>query len=186
MDFRPCLAIIAVLSLPTGAWAAAGEAPYAGLQDRAIKALSAEEIDDLQQGRGMGLALPAELNGYPGPRHVLELADQLDLTAHQRAETQRLFDEMQAQASVLGEQVIAGEAALEKLFATGTAADAAILAAAVEIGRLQGELRAHHLRYHVAMRELLSPQQNMRYQHLRGYAAGDAHGHGSHGGRHAP
>ena len=34
---------------------------------------------DLRAGRGMGLALAAELNGYPGPAHVLELADKLDL-----------------------------------------------------------------------------------------------------------
>ncbi len=41
-------------------------APYAGFQDRPIKALSQQQIDDLQAGRGMGLALAAELNGYPG------------------------------------------------------------------------------------------------------------------------
>lgn len=40
---------------------------YAGLQQRAIKALSDQQKADLRAGRGMGLALPAELNGYPGP-----------------------------------------------------------------------------------------------------------------------
>lgn len=44
--------------------------PYAGLPAREIKALSPEEIADLAAGRGMGLALAAELNGYPGPRHA--------------------------------------------------------------------------------------------------------------------
>jgi Spy/CpxP family protein refolding chaperone len=178
MDIRVWLVIIAAAMLPGSVWAA-GDAPYAGWDGRAIKALSAGQIDDLQSGRGMGLALPAELNGYPGPLHVLELADQLDLTAHQQAETQRLFAAMQAQAIVLGEQVIAGEAALDRLFATGTASDAATLAAAVEVGRAQGALRGHHLRYHIAMRDLLSPQQVMRYQQLRGYAG--AQGHGGHG-----
>jgi Spy/CpxP family protein refolding chaperone len=85
---------------------------------------------------------------------------------------------MQAQAIVLGEQVIAGEAALDRMFALGTASDAAIETATGEIGRLQGALRSHHLRYHVAMRQVLSPHQLMRYQQLRGYAADDAHGHG--------
>jgi len=47
--------------------------PYAGMQTRSIKALSDQQIADLKAGRGMGLALPAELNGYPGPIHVLEL-----------------------------------------------------------------------------------------------------------------
>jgi Spy/CpxP family protein refolding chaperone len=182
VDLGKWLAIIA-MSLPAVALAAS-EAPYAGWEGRAIKALSAGQIEDLQSGRGMGLALPAELNGYPGPRHVLELADQLELTSAQRAETQRLFDAMQAQAIALGSQVIAGEAALDRLFATGTASDAAILAAAVEVGRAQGALRGHHLRYHVAMRELLSPHQVMRYRQLRGYASDGAHGHRRRG--HAP
>ena len=180
MTLRIWLVIIAALSLSGSAFAA-GETPYAGWDGRAIKALSAEQIDDLRSGRGMGLALPAELNGYPGPRHVLDLADQLELTAGQQAEAQQLYDAMQAQAVVLGEQVLAGEAALDRLFALGMASDAAIDAAAVEVGRLQGALRGHHLRYHAAMRAILSPHQVMRYQELRGYAAEGAHGHGAHG-----
>jgi Spy/CpxP family protein refolding chaperone len=177
------LAALLGLILPAGLLAETehGHAPYAGWDGRAIKALSPEQVDDLQNGRGMGLALAAELNGYPGPRHVLELAEPLELTAEQQAEAQRLFDAMQAEAIVLGSQVIAGEAALDRLFATGAAADAAILAAAVEVGRAQGALRGHHLRYHVAMREALSPHQVARYRQLRGYAAGAAHAPSRHG-----
>jgi hypothetical protein len=183
-------ALVALLGmiLPAGLAAepARDHAPYAGWQDREIKALSAEQIDDLRNGRGMGLALAAELNGYPGPRHVLDLGDQLDLTTAQQMEAQRLFAEMQAQAIVLGEQVIAGEAALESMFNKGAAAADQVQAAAIELGRLQGMLRAHHLHYHLAMRDLLSPHQIMRYQQLRGYAADDAQGHGDHGMGHAP
>jgi Spy/CpxP family protein refolding chaperone len=186
MNLGKGLGVVAALSLSGSAFAA-GEAPYAGWQDRAIKALSAEQIDDLRKGRGMGLALPAELNGYPGPRHALDLADQLELTPAQQAKAQELFDAMQAQAIVLGEQVIAGEAALDRRFATGSPSDAEILAAAIEVGHLQGALRAHHLRYHLAMREILSPHQIMRYQQLRGYAADGPRGHGDHGAmRHTP
>jgi Spy/CpxP family protein refolding chaperone len=175
--------VLLALILPAELLAEAGHghAPYAGWDGRAIRALSAAQIEDLQRGRGMGMALPAELNGYPGPLHVLELADQLELTAAQQAEAQRLFGAMQAEAIVLGSQVIAGEAALDRLFATGAATDAAIMAAAVEVGRAQGVLRAHHLRYHVAMRAVLRPHQVMRYQQLRGYAADRPHG-GGHGG----
>ncbi len=94
------LLIAAAVWLPTGAALAqhrpseASPAPYAGLEARPIKALSGEQIADLKAGRGMGLALPAELNGYPGPLHVLELADALALTADQRARTQALYDKM--------------------------------------------------------------------------------------------
>jgi Spy/CpxP family protein refolding chaperone len=180
MQFRTWLLIVASASLTGSAWAAA-TTPYAGWDGRAIKALSAEQVDDLRNGRGMGLALAAELNGYPGPRHVLDLADELDLSALQRVEAQRLFDEMQAQAIQLGEQVIAGEAALDRMFALDAASDVAVQAAAVELGRLQGALRGHHLRYHLAMREVLSPHQVMRYRQLRGYAAGAHSGHGARG-----
>jgi hypothetical protein len=84
---RPTLT--AVLLLAATATASAGHhaparvGPYAGLEKRAIKALSDAQIADLRAGRGMGLALPAELNGYPGPVHVLELGDRLGLDAEQ-------------------------------------------------------------------------------------------------------
>ena len=57
--------------------AALGEhplSPYAGQQTRAIKALSPEDLAGLLNGEGRGMAKAAELNGYPGPVHVLELA----------------------------------------------------------------------------------------------------------------
>lgn len=170
-----------VLLVAAGA-SAAGPAPYAGWQDRTIKALSAEQIADLRAGRGMGLALAAELNGYPGPRHVLDLADRLGLSPEQRARTAASIAEMEGRAVRLGERLIAGEAMLERLFAEGNADPATVRAATLEIGRLQGELRAHHLGYHLAMRDLLTAEQIERYQALRGYAEPRAGGgHGGHG-----
>jgi hypothetical protein len=78
--------------------AAYSQTPYAGMHAREIKALSQEQVADLTNGRGMGLALAAELNGFPGPSHVLELADKLDLTSDQRASINMLFDSMKAEA----------------------------------------------------------------------------------------
>src|SRR4051812_13620184 len=65
--------------------------PYAGQQQRTIKALSDQEIGDLVEGRGMGLAKAGELNSYPGPLHVLQLAEQLELSDRQRAATNLLY-----------------------------------------------------------------------------------------------
>jgi hypothetical protein len=79
-----------------------GHHPYAGLEQRAVKALSEQQIADLRAGRGMGLALPAELNGYPGPSHVLENADALGLSAEQRERTKGLFEAMNAEAVPVG------------------------------------------------------------------------------------
>jgi len=89
-----------------------GHHPYAGLEQRAVKALSEQQIADLKAGRGMGLALPAELNGYPGPSHVLENADALGLNAEQRDRTKALFESMKAEAVPVGERLIEQEAKL--------------------------------------------------------------------------
>ena len=57
--------------------------PYAGMQQRAIKAMAPERVADILAGRGAGYALSAELNGYPGPRHVIDLAGELALAPEQ-------------------------------------------------------------------------------------------------------
>jgi Spy/CpxP family protein refolding chaperone len=150
---------------------AQGHAPYAGMETRAIKALSAQQIADLREGRGMGLALPAELNGYPGPVHVLEQADALQLSDAQRAGTRAIFETMRADARALGERLIEQESALDKLFASGTASDASLDAATSAIATTQAALRAAHLRAHIAQRALLSEEQAKRYAELRGYGA---------------
>lgn len=146
--------------------------PYAGIENRPVKALSEEQVADLRAGRGMGLALPAELNGYPGPMHVLELADSLALTPEQRARVQELFDAMKAQAVGLGERLIAQETELERLFAERRATSDALASAATAIAATQGQLRIAHLRHHVETAGILTPEQAQAYRRLRGYAAG--------------
>jgi hypothetical protein len=154
----------------------ASRSPYAGLETRTIKALSARQLEDLKTGRGMTLALPAELNGYPGPQHVLELATDLGLSEPQRARVRELLDAMKAEAIPLGERLIAHEAALEALFA-GRSVTAESLAAAVRVsGELQAALRHTHLRYHLVTAALLTPHQIHRYAELRGYAGGGHEG----------
>src|SRR3984885_12270845 len=112
--------------------AALAQSPYAGMQGRPIKALSEQQIADLQAGRGMGLALPAELNGYPGPSHLLELADRLGLSDDQRRDIQGMFDAMKAETIGIGERLIAQEATLDALFAKRGATPDAISAATAE------------------------------------------------------
>ena len=143
--------------------------PYSGLQQRDIKALSAEQIADLRQGRGMGLALAAELNGYPGPMHVLELKDQLRLTADQHQQFQQLFESMKADAIAAGEALIASERALDRAFADGGLTPETLAALTARIGEAQGRLRAVHLKVHLTSTDLLSEHQRRRYADLRGY-----------------
>ena len=143
--------------------------PYAGQQQRGIKALSEQQIADLRAGRGMSLALAAELNGYPGPLHVLELADQLQLIAAQRAQTQQLFDAMKNEAATVGATLIEQETALDRAFAGNHISEASLGRLTSQIGETQGRLRAVHLKYHLSTSALLSAAQRERYADLRGY-----------------
>jgi hypothetical protein len=174
-----CLTFLAVASMALAAGASA-QSPYAGLQTRPIKALSEQQIADLRAGRGMGLALPAELNGYPGPVHLLELGDRIGLSPGQREAIQRLYDSMKAEAVPLGERLIEQEATLDRLFADHTATVANVADAVAAIGETQGRLRLAHLKYHLSTVALLQPGQIERYRELRGYGDGQPSPHRHH------
>ena len=183
------LAADAPQDCPIHAQHAAGPAPvaatpaapssYSGEESRAIKALSDAEVKAYQEGTGMGLAKPAELNQYPGPRHVLDNAEALQLSPAQRARVEASFREMKAEAVTLGQQIVEAENRLDALFAERTASPASVSQLTRQIAELQGQLRAVHLRAHVQVRALLTPEQVEQYAALRGYAGG---GHAAHAG----
>ena len=104
----------AALIVSAAASLAQTPSPYPGQEQRSIKALSDREISDLTEARGMGLAKAAELNSYPGPLHVLELARELDLTDTQRAATQSLYARMRERAQPLGTKIIEAERELDR------------------------------------------------------------------------
>lgn len=155
------------------ATAAVAQTPYAGMQTRPIKALSEQQVADLGAGRGMGLALAAELNGYPGPSHLLELADRLELSAEQRARVQTLFDSMKREALPIGARLLEQEAELDRLFAGHTVTPDSLKASTAAVAVTQGELRETHLKYHLSTAALLTPVQMQRYADLRGYGKTD-------------
>lgn len=157
---------------PTAAHpAAAQQSGYAGMQSREIKALSPEQVADLREGRGMGASLPAELNGVPGPLHVLQLAQQLEVTPPQRDALERLTAEMKVQAQHLGAQLIVAEETLDRAFRTRSIDERGVQEATRHIASLQGQLRAVHLVAHLKTRGLLSDEQVAAYNRARGYAA---------------
>jgi hypothetical protein len=96
------------------------------MQNRVLKALSQQQVDDLRAGRGVGMALAAELNNYPGPAHVLELANALNLSEDQGARTHALFEEMRQAAVPLGTEVVAKETKVDQAFASGRMDDASL------------------------------------------------------------
>jgi len=156
--------------------------PYTGQEPRAIKALSEEEIRDLLEARGMGLAKAAELNSYPGPLHVLQLATELGLSDAQRKATDSLYASMRQRARSIGRQIVEAERTLDRAFVNGAIEPATLRSQVGAIATLQGELRAVHLEAHLAQHALLTPEQITRYDVLRGYRGNlmprDSHRHG--------
>jgi hypothetical protein len=120
-------------------WGAAHEWPYSGQEQREIKALSREEVDHYLSGAGLGMAKAAELNRYPGPMHVLEFADNLNLTADQRKRTQAIFDEMKSQVLPLGKQLVEKERELDTRLASETISEKQLTRLVSEIATLNGQ-----------------------------------------------
>ena len=181
MGLRLWAPLVMVLAMP----AAAQTSGYSGQESREIKALSVEETADLFAGRGMGAARAAELNHYPGPAHVLELREQLGLSAEQIHAVQEIFDRMSGAAKPLGAEIVAAEKHLDEAFGSGVIAADTVRGDTAAIADLQGKLRAVHLTAHLETRAVLRPEQIARYDILRGYAAGGtppAHDHRRHSG----
>jgi len=151
--------------------------PYAGHEKREIKALSEQDVAQYLSGAGMGYAKAAELNGFPGPMHVLELGDQLGLTAQQKTSIDDLMQRHKAEARLVGAKVVAAEREVESLFRSGHVEAAALAERVALAARLQGEYRLTHLETHRRALALLTPQQVSKYAELRGYAGGSAHHH---------
>lgn len=172
--FTPLVGAVLVVSMNM---VTAADNPYAGQQNRQIKALSEQEVDDYLNGRGMGTSKAAELNHYPGPRHVLDHAHKLGLSAEQAAQTQAAHDAMAEVARRIGTQIVAKEAELEELYASAQADMENTKRLVHEIAGLQAEFRLTHLNAHLSMRRILTPQQISAYDRLRGYVGGGAHPH---------
>ena len=156
-------------------WAAAALAqttPYAGQEARPIKSLSPQEIEQLQAGEGMGFAKAAELNGYPGPSHTLQLAERLGLSAQQKQATEALMQAHKARARELGQAGIAAERELDEAFAHKRVDAASLSALTAKVAQAQGRLREEHLRTHLEQTRILTAAQARHYTVLRGYAKG--------------
>jgi len=169
------ITLLALLAaVPTIALAQHGEhrpaSPYAGQEVRDIKSLSAEDIAELRRGGGWGLAKAAELNGVPGPAHLLELKDRIGLTPDQVSAIRAIFEKMRADAIQEGERLIALEHALEMQFRNRSVTDQSLRRALAEIEQSRQALRHVHLSAHLTTPALLTEEQIRRYNVLRGYA----------------
>jgi predicted outer membrane protein len=153
--------------------------PYRQQADKGLRGLDEKEIADLKAGAGMRLARAAELNSYPGPRHVLDAIEAGKLTAspEQRERVQEVFKGMNRDAVRVGAQILDEEQRLETGFRTATMTESDLHSRVARIAALQGELRTIHLAAHLMTRAILSESQIARYNELRGYTGGSPHHH---------
>ena len=173
------LALVPLFAAPSDQAAGTRPSPYAGQETRAVKSLSPEDIAELKRGGGWGLAKAAELNGLPGPLHLLELKDQIPLTPEQVEAVTSIYERMRAAAIAEGERFLDAEQVLEDAFRASTVTEETLQAMLAEIGRSRARLRFIHLSAHLGTPELLTEAQIARYAALRGYQAhrgGAAHG----------
>jgi uncharacterized protein (DUF305 family)/Spy/CpxP family protein refolding chaperone len=155
----------------------AAASPYVAQLDSPVRGLSAQEVDDLRAGRGMGFARMAELNNYPGPRHVLDLQEELKLSAEQQASIEAIFSAMQTEAQALGEQILTQEEQLSAAFVSGVVDETTLQQQVMTLAELYGQLRMTHLRAHLQVTPLLTPEQITTYNQLRGYTGNGGHEH---------
>jgi len=165
-----------LLLMPLAICAAAGpsyQSKYAGEEKRAIKSLSETDIEELENGKGWGLAKAAELNGVPGPVHLLEMKAEIDLNVKQVRAIEDLYKKMRQKAIPLGLELIELERELNDQFANRSITDERLGALLERIAQVQQKLRYVHLSAHLKTPIILTPDQMTRYNTLRGYSSDD-------------
>ena len=148
---------------------------YVSLLDSEIRGLDQDTIEGYLTGKGLGQALPAELNGYPGPRHTIDMAEELELTEEQLAQVQALFDDMQSAVIPLGDKYLESVAELELAFREDTITDEYLHSQLEKITGIEAQMRYVHLSTHLATIDILNHDQIMEYNMMRGYGDGMDH-----------
>ncbi len=121
----------------------------------------------LLKGEGAGQGTYAELNGYPGPKHVLDLASTLNLTTEQKRHITEIYKAMDSRARELGARIVHVEDELNTAFRQGLVNERSVNDDAEQIGRLRGRLRAVHLTAHMKTKDFLTRAQLDMYKSLR-------------------
>ena len=146
---------------------------YIGQEKRDIKSLSNEDIKELKAGAGWGLAKAAELNGLPGPKHILEMKQEIELTAKQEEMIITLYNKMNKEAVRLGNKLIEYEEELNNRFAERDIDEKILEELLRKISETYKSLRFTHLSAHLQTPGILSATQIEKYNKLRGYSSDD-------------
>lgn len=150
---------------------------YVGQELREIKSLSEADIKELKNGKGWGLAKAAELNGVPGPIHLLEMQKEIKLTSEQIQRIEDIYHEMKQKAIKLGVKLIDLEMELNGHFSKKTITDQLLYDLLDKISQTYKQLRYTHLAAHLKTPHILTPDQISQYNKLRGYSMDDPCNH---------
>src|SRR5918995_1866903 len=162
-------------SAPSSPSSSSQVSPYAGQEIRNIKSLSDSDVQSLRNGTGEafgGVAKLAELNGYPGPRHVLDMGSELQLTDRQRMEIELIYQNMSNKAKSIGVAIIAIEQDMDRALANKTITEENLQLMLDKSGDLYGQLRFVHLSAHLDTVQMLTVEQVQMYNKIRGYDSG--------------
>ena len=118
-----------------------------------------------------------KINGYPGPRHVLDLANELELTPDQQNNITAIYEDMKLKAEKLGQEIIHIEKVANEGFANRSITDETLHQLILKSGEIYGQLRYIHLSTHLKMMDILSLEQVDLYNQLRGYSIKKDHSH---------
>ncbi len=176
MKAKVTILLLILMLIPMSIFSAADhshQSKYAGEEKREIKSLSATDIEELKTGKGWGLAKAAELNGVPGPVHLLEMKEEIDLSANQIRAIEDIYKKMKQEAISLGLELIELERELSNHFANRTITDELLRQILQGIAQVHRQLRYVHLSAHLNTPDILKSEQITLYNKLRGYSSGD-------------
>ena len=176
MQKKILYAVLILILMPFSSFSASThskKSKYAGQEKREIKSLSESDIEELKNGKGWGLAKAAELNGVPGPIHLLEMKEEIELSPEQIRRIEDLYQRMKKQAIPLGLELIELERNLNNHFANGTITEKSLNELLEEIAYVYKKLRYTHLAAHLETPTIVTPQQIALYNKLRGYSSKD-------------
>ena len=150
--------------------------PYVHQVKNKIKSLSREDLRGLKSGHGTpfgGMAKAAELNGLPGPRHVLDLKGELGLTLEQIKNIEGIYKKMNEKAVKVGRELVAKEAFMDREFQEGRVNPKNLEQMVNDSAQKYSQLRYIHLVAHLETAKVLQKKQVDQYNELRGYTSGD-------------
>ena len=178
MYWKVTIMLVAIVLMPLSAFSVSGhshqhQSKYVGQEMREIKSLSETDIEELRNGKGWGLAKAAELNGVPGPAHLLEMKKEIGLNPEQIHAIENLYQKMKQEAIPLGLELIELEKQLNNHFSNQTITDELLRELLQKISQVYSELRYVHLSTHLKTPEIITSDQITLYNKLRGYSSDD-------------